>query len=626
MRPSVLLACLLFLLFWAPARAAEYFVSPRGSDGSDGSASHPFRTIQKAADVMRAGDTCTIRAGVYRETVRPKRSGEQGRPIRFTAAPGEKVVLSGADVLKVRWARYKGNIFKASTDRKFIQLFVDGRMMNEARWPNARVDRLIRAPRALAKAGTNHDRLTDADLPPGDWNGAIVMIWPGARWISFTRKVANYRQGRQFDFDPPMAKTIGKYSGIDNFAPRQGNPYVLFGKLAALDTPTEWHLEARTRTVYLWTQDGFSPANRLVEVKQRVHAIDLSGLAHVEVRGLRIFSAAVNMTRSRQCLIENCHLLYVDHFRECNGYSTRAGTNVMSGSGNTWTRCSIVYAAGSGIVDSGTSNTITNCIIHDVDYAGLHTGAIDTRATKSVYTRNTLYNSGRVIIKHKGAKGIRIEYNHMFNAGLLTSDCGVTKTGWSDGAGTVIAHNWVHSNRAKLGAGIYLDNFCENFIIHHNLSWNNVGAGIRLNAPCRNTLVANNTLLNNRWAFNVFTHKGYDPDQSTVKIFNNLGNSKMVFSTGKFAPQADRNKSCAVDAKAVPTAGSRAVDRGAEVEGVTEGCRGEAPDIGAYERDAEYWVPGADWSDNGRAPPRTPTEALAAAKRALSVNAPPVAR
>ena len=624
MRPSVLVACVLVLSL--AARGGDYHVSPRGRDSDPGSASRPFRTIQKAADVMGPGDTCTIRAGVYRETVRPKRSGEQGRPIRFAAASGERVVISGADVLKADWVRHKGNIFRAATDRDFVQLFADGVMMNEARWPGARVDRLLRMPRAQAKRGTSHDRLVDTDLPGGDWNGAIVLIWPGKEWISFTRKVANYRQGRQFDFDPPMARTIGKYSRIDSFAPAVGNSYVLFGRLAGLDEPNEWYLDRARRTVYFWAPDSRSPAGRLVEVKQRSRAIDLSGLAYIEVRGLRVFSASINMTDSRRCVIDDCHLLYVDHFRQGDGRRARTGTNVMSGSGNTWKNSSIVYAAGSGIVDSGRSNTITNCIIHDVDYAGLYAGAIDSSATGSAYTRNTMYNSGRTIIKHKGARGIRIEYNHMFNAGMLTSDCGVTKTGWSDGAGTVIAWNWVHDNRARFGAGIYLDCSCSNFVIHHNLAWNNVGAGIRLNAPCRNTLVANNTLLNNRWAFAVFAHKGNDPDQSTMKIVNNLGNGKMTFSKDGFAPQLARNDSCTVDETAVPTDRSRAVDRGVAVEKITDEHKGEAPDIGAYERGAEYWVPGANWSDTPRPQARTLAEAIEAAKRARSNDPPPVNR
>ncbi|NOZ20869.1 MAG: DUF1565 domain-containing protein, partial [Planctomycetes bacterium] len=165
-----------------PARAADYYVSSNGDDAGPGSAAQPFRTIQKAADVMNPGDTCHIRRGTYRETVRPARSGEAGKPIRFVAYENEPVTISGAEVLKLEWAQHKGDIFKATTDGKFIQLFVDGKMMFEARWPNSPLDDIMAMNRAKAGKGTDYTILADPNLPPGDWNGAVVLIWPGSCW------------------------------------------------------------------------------------------------------------------------------------------------------------------------------------------------------------------------------------------------------------------------------------------------------------------------------------------------------------------------------------------------------------------------------------------------------------
>ena len=67
----------------------EYYVSPAGSDENAGSKDKPFATIQKAADVMQAGDTCVVRGGTYRQTaVLRGKGGAEGRPIRFVAAEG----------------------------------------------------------------------------------------------------------------------------------------------------------------------------------------------------------------------------------------------------------------------------------------------------------------------------------------------------------------------------------------------------------------------------------------------------------------------------------------------------------------------------------------------------------
>jgi parallel beta-helix repeat protein len=47
-----------------PAAAATYTVAPNGSDSSDG-LSAPFKTLQKAAGLLRDGDTIVLRAGTY---------------------------------------------------------------------------------------------------------------------------------------------------------------------------------------------------------------------------------------------------------------------------------------------------------------------------------------------------------------------------------------------------------------------------------------------------------------------------------------------------------------------------------------------------------------------------------
>ena len=81
-RPIVL--ALGLLLVFSPAQARNYYVSPSGSDSAAGTLNQPFQTVQKAALGMVAGDTAYIRAGVYRETVRPANSGTQNAPITYT--------------------------------------------------------------------------------------------------------------------------------------------------------------------------------------------------------------------------------------------------------------------------------------------------------------------------------------------------------------------------------------------------------------------------------------------------------------------------------------------------------------------------------------------------------------
>jgi hypothetical protein len=84
-----------------PADATDgmiYYVAPTGNDEYPGSITYPWRTIQKAADTLVAGDTIYIRAGTYSEQVIPQNSGSAGQPITYAAYPGETVTLDGSGI------------------------------------------------------------------------------------------------------------------------------------------------------------------------------------------------------------------------------------------------------------------------------------------------------------------------------------------------------------------------------------------------------------------------------------------------------------------------------------------------------------------------------------------------
>ena len=54
----------------------------------------------------------------------------------------ENVVMDGTVPLDLSWTNHTSNIFKASVDEDFWQLFAGDKMMMPARWPNARLDDL----------------------------------------------------------------------------------------------------------------------------------------------------------------------------------------------------------------------------------------------------------------------------------------------------------------------------------------------------------------------------------------------------------------------------------------------------------------------------------------------------
>jgi hypothetical protein len=77
--------------------ASTFYVSPNGKDSNPGTVAKPWKTLTKAAETARAGDTVYIMSGTYKERLVPKNSGEDGRPIRFYAAPNNEVIIDGTD-------------------------------------------------------------------------------------------------------------------------------------------------------------------------------------------------------------------------------------------------------------------------------------------------------------------------------------------------------------------------------------------------------------------------------------------------------------------------------------------------------------------------------------------------
>lgn len=69
---------------WEPAlTAATFYVSATGSDANSGSQTAPWRTVQKAANTVAAGDTVLVGEGTYPEWVATKTGGTAGNPITF---------------------------------------------------------------------------------------------------------------------------------------------------------------------------------------------------------------------------------------------------------------------------------------------------------------------------------------------------------------------------------------------------------------------------------------------------------------------------------------------------------------------------------------------------------------
>lgn len=78
----------------APAAVAiVYHVASTGSDANPGTESQPFRSVQKAVDLVVAGDTIKIHGGTFSGIVRITRSGTYTQPVVVTRAVADSTPM-----------------------------------------------------------------------------------------------------------------------------------------------------------------------------------------------------------------------------------------------------------------------------------------------------------------------------------------------------------------------------------------------------------------------------------------------------------------------------------------------------------------------------------------------------
>src|SRR5687768_4378972 len=85
----------------------SYYVSPSGDDGDPGTKARPFRTIQRAADLVDPGDIVIVMPGVYTSSQSPlayvTRSGSATGWITFRSAVPLQARLDGQDEIAAGW-------------------------------------------------------------------------------------------------------------------------------------------------------------------------------------------------------------------------------------------------------------------------------------------------------------------------------------------------------------------------------------------------------------------------------------------------------------------------------------------------------------------------------------------
>lgn len=629
LRAKTFLTALGFLRAALDLLASDCVVSPQGADSNPGTPEAPFRTLQKAVQVLKPGDTCYLRAGVYRETVVPIRSGTAEAPIVFRAYPGEKPVISGADPV-TGWTLHKGKIYKApmpwtrnTAERKagMDQVFVDGEMVPEARWPNIHVNpaAITRDQLARAESGvmlTRGSKEGDAassryvtralkNVPADFWKGAYIFFLPGALWCGVTGEVTA-------STPDSVTFTYNWLSPESFYNTREKDFFYLWGKLEALDAPGEWFRDPSTGILYLWPPKGDDPSRHAVEAKRRDLCFDLRGKSHIVLDGLELFAGGIATdARSERILLHGIEAKYVGHALWYRGWWSLA-TEVcidLQGPDSEIRDSTVGYAAGHAVRLRGPRSRAVNNVIHDAGYV-TNGCNIATEGEGILVAQNTLRGTGnQTCLDLSRTARSKALYNDISHSGrLIIDEAAVWVARDTDGQGTEIAWNLIHDTHAPsdgkeyFGNGaIYLEGRVKNFVIHHNVMWNIAGPGIYLpgvEGEFSGIQVFNNTCDAN---FNVLKPAGVTLKNNVFWAFQfdrvppgDLGSNvtfRKQYPNVLFLKDPGFANPAAFDFR--PRPGSPLIDRGVAVPPWTDGFSGRAPDVGALEHGGSPWVAGA---------------------------------
>ena len=399
--------------------SVSYYID--GTNGDDSrtavqaqNISTPWKTIQKGANNVVAGDTCLIRAGTYRETVAVPISGASGAPVTFRAYNNEVVTISGNNSI-TGWTMESAGIYYAPMSWTLgagNQVFINGAMKPIAQWPNPGAegeaypwrDSSLKPSDDWAYVdnvsydGNNHALITDAALPNIDWTGATINILSGYGWGMLSWHVTGYN-----DATKTLTTDYVKQNSEPN-DPMAGNEYYLLGPKAAMDSSGEWYYDGANSRLYV--DSASAPSG--VEAKNRDYGFDISGRSYINLTNLHFLACTIKTDDgSTNSVFDGLNMQYLSHKETVDA---EFGLNLRSG--DVLRNSDLGFASGGLVSLAGSNIHIINSNLHDASYASSDVMVADYSAD-SLISHNTMCNAGRAIIslaRNSVQEGAIIEY------------------------------------------------------------------------------------------------------------------------------------------------------------------------------------------------------------------------
>jgi hypothetical protein len=444
---------------------SRVFVSPKGSDANDGSATAPVATLARARDLVRAlkaagtagSVAVAVLPGEYRVTgplaLSQQDSGTPESPVVYQSVqPGKAIFYGGTrlaglqpvtdpailarlprearshvmrcDLRSLGITNY-GQLavrgFGQPPSPPTLELFVNGQPMTLARWPNKGFARIRKLLQPGSKAAGKPSVFEYIDDRPARWtNAPDVWLFGYFRylWADATVKVTKV---------DPAAQTITAEAyeygspGMDN---GQGIQYYAFNLLEEIDQPGEWYLDRATGVIYLYPPTDL--ANATVEIGLlSTPMVTMDKVTDVQLQGLTFDLARYNglmLTDCSRCLIAGCTVSRM----------AGNGITIQGGEADGLLGCDIdSIGRGATEVIGGDRGTlkpgrhfVENCRIYNFGRIDrTYTPAIQLEGVGNRVAHNLMYDGPSSAMRIEGNDHL-IEFNEVYNVVRESDDQG----------------------------------------------------------------------------------------------------------------------------------------------------------------------------------------------------------
>jgi len=495
----------------ACASAAEFHVSPNGSDENPATAAAPVKSLEKARDLARAARklkpeepiNILLQPGIYmlRKTVEFTKddSGTEFAPLTIRAwndprSPNDWPKLVGGIVVS-DWKKsdftgnassgggqvHEADLKPLAIDRKFRQIYLNGTRQIWARYPNydpalpysggwAYVDGK-RPPMYTDIEGERTDTVVMRAEDQRRWSRPTdgeVCIFPRYNWWNRIEKI------QHFD---PATRTITLDRKMQ-YAARGEDRYAVFGMKEELDAPGEWCQDVEAQKLY------FLPPRTLGGSVVTVPTVDtilnFTGASNVVLRGLEFTCAearSVGLTNCERIVVEKSLIHDLGYFSGA-GISIRGGRDCAVRGCNLWNLGGhgVEIYAGDKVKMEKCNHVVDNCYIHHVGQFNRHGIGLMLSSCGAILSHNLIHDMPRCGVFYGGVLNT-LEYNRIRHCNLEMEDTGCTYGGGWTGGWTTIRYNHCtdsiglnnHGKFFVFAWGIYLDESGCGFDVYGNI-------------------------------------------------------------------------------------------------------------------------------------------------------------